>query len=314
MISPHEQLSFVTQTAGVYVTDDRVLHVRGDDAQSWLNGQITNDVRELRADTATYALAATLKGRVISDLWALKEGDAAAVVLPASGFDAAFETFDKHVIMEDVELEPDADLRVVAIVGPRASDVADAAPGRVRYRADRLHSGGLDLWVPAAELEQTLAHLTDKARSLGGGALDEAGYTHARVALGVPRFGVDFGGEHYPQEAGLKARALSFSKGCYRGQEVIYRLENRGQLARRLVVLEAAQPVERGTQVEADGKRVGEITTVDVTPTASGTTLLLGYVKRPVAEVGHTLLAAGQPCTVRSVVGVADESCPIVAP
>jgi folate-binding protein YgfZ len=314
MISPREQLPFVTETAGVFLTDDRVLHVRGEDAQSWLNGQITNDVRELSADVATYALAATLKGRVISDLWAIKESDAAAVVLPASGFDAAFETFDKHVIMEDVELEPDPSLRVVAIVGPRASEVAEAVPGLGRYRADRLHSGGVDLWVPAAQLEQTLAQLGEKARSLGGGVLDEAGFTHARVALGVPRFGVDFGGDHYPQEAGLKARALSFSKGCYRGQEVIYMLENRGQLARRLVVLECAQPLERGTQLEAEGKRVGEITTADVTPTASGATLLLGYVKRPQAEVGRTLLAAGQPCTVRSVVGVADESCPIVAP
>jgi folate-binding protein YgfZ len=311
MTSP---LRFVTETVGVFVTDDRVLHVRGDDAQSWLNGQITNDVRELSPDGATYALAATLKGRVISDLWALKEGDHAAVVLPRAGYEAAVETFDKHVIMEDVELVPDDALRVVSLLGPRAGEVAEAAPGLVRYRADRLHTGGIDLWVPTSELERTLGLLQEKAEALGGGVLDAAGFTHVRVLLGVPRFGEDFGTDHYPQEAGLKARALSFSKGCYRGQEVIYMLENRGQLARRLVVLEAAQPVARGTQLEVEGKRVGEITTLDVTPTASGTTLLMGYVKRPLAEVGQVLLAAGQLCTVRSVVGLTDESCPIVAP
>jgi folate-binding protein YgfZ len=302
MTSP---LRFVTETVGVFVTDDRVLHVRGDDAQSWLNGQITNDVRELSPDVATYALAATLKGRVISDLWALKEGDAAAVVLPEAGYEAAFETFDKHVIMEDVELVPDDSLRVVSLLGPT---------GLVRYRADRLHTGGLDLWVPGKNFEHTVNALKAKAEALGGGYLDAAAFTHVRVLLGVPRFGDDFGGDHYPQEAGLKARALSFSKGCYRGQEVIYMLENRGQLARRLVVLEAAQPVPRGTQLEVEGKRVGEITTLDVTPTGSGTTLLMGYVKRPMAEVGQVLLAAGQACTVRSVVGLTDESCPIVAP
>jgi folate-binding protein YgfZ len=314
MTSPREQLLYVTESAGVFVTDDRVVHVRGDDARSWLNGQITNDVRELKPDVATYALVATLKGRVITDLWALAEGEGAAAVLPAAGFEAGFETFDKHVIMEDVELERDDTLRVVALLGPRASEVADAAPGFVRYGADRLHNGGIDLWVPVSELERTVGLLVERARALGGGVLDEAGYTHARIALGVPRFSVDFGVEHYPQEAGLKARALSFNKGCYRGQEVIYMLENRGQLSRRLVVLEAPDGVARGAQLELEGKRVGEITTVDVAPTASGTTLSMGYVKRPAAEVGQVLHVAGQTCTVRSVVGLTDESCPIVAP
>jgi folate-binding protein YgfZ len=133
------------------------------------------------------------------------------------------------------------------------------------------------------------------------------------VALGVPRLGTDFGEQSYPQEAGLRDRALSFQKGCYRGQEVIYMLENRGQLSRRLVQLELpaqASPAP-GMQLESEGKRVGEIASVAVTPGAETATLVLGYVKRPLSEVGQELTAGGVRCVVRSVVGATDPSCPL---
>lgn len=319
MTAPAEQLRFVTEGAGVFVTTDRVVHVRGDDARTWLNGQITNDVRTLSGDQATYALATTVKGRIVSDLWALAHEDGMAIVLPSARYAEALDILDKHVIMEDVELVPDEGLRVLTVQGPHAAEVAENVSAVRRYEARRLGFLGVDLWVHEGELAGVLRTLEDKAKSLGGGVLDEQGWAHAHVARGVPRIGIDFGEQTYPQEAGLKARALSFQKGCYRGQEVIYMLENRGQLARRLVVLEtneAAVPesIARGSALEVDGKRVGEVTSVDVTRSDTGTTLLMGYLKRPTWDVGQVVVASGVPCTVRSVVGVTDEVCPIASP
>jgi folate-binding protein YgfZ len=313
MTSAAQQLDFVRDSAAVYLTTDRVVHVRGDDARSWLNGQITSDVRELAGDRAAYSLLATAKGRVVSDLWALAADDGMAIVLPASNFAATLAVLDKHVIMEDVELDADEGLRVIAVVGPRAREVASRVRAARSYDAGRLGSTSVDLWVAADAVDATLAQLGHEVSQLGGGLLDDAGWAHAHVALGVPRLGSDFGEQSYPQEAGLRDRALSFQKGCYRGQEVIYMLENRGQLARRLVQLElpAGASAAPGTQLEAEGKRVGEITSVAVTPSPDGATLVLGYVKRPLSEVGQELTAGGARCVVRSVVGATDPSCPL---
>jgi folate-binding protein YgfZ len=126
--------------------------------------------------------------------------------------------------------------------------------------------------------------------------------------------GVDFGPETYPQEAGLKSQALSFSKGCYLGQEVIYMLENRGQLARKLVQLEGEGDLTRGAAiVDAEGKRLGEVTSVSVTKGPGSATYALGYVKRASAEVDSRVVIEGRAFRVRHVVGVTNAPCPIVA-
>jgi folate-binding protein YgfZ len=310
MTSVDQQLSFVRESAGVFVTGDRVVHVRGDDARSWLNGQITTDVRELSGERAAYGLLTTAKGRVVSDLWAASADDGMALVLPPSHFAATLAVLDKHVIMEDVELVADESLRVVTVQGPRAREVADEVLAQRKLATARFPGSGVDLWVGPDALQSTLSELSRRAAAVGGGPLDEAGWAHAHVALGVPRFGIDFGEHSYPQEAGLRDRALSFQKGCYRGQEVIYMLENRGQLARRLVQLRAdAGAIEPGAVLEAEGKRAGEVTSV--TPGPGGATLCLGYVKRPLSEVGQALTAGGVPCVVQSVVGATDPSCPL---
>jgi folate-binding protein YgfZ len=310
MTSVDQQLSFVCESAGVFLTGDRVVHVRGDDARSWLNGQITADVRELGGERAAYSVLATAKGRVVSDLWAVSAEDGMALVLPPSHFAATFAVLDKHVIMEDVELVADEQLRIVTVQGPRAHEVAAEVVALRKVETARFPRGGIDLWVAPDVLQPTLSELNRRAAAVGGGTLDEAGWAHAHVALGVPRFGIDFGEQSYPQEAGLRDRALSFQKGCYRGQEVIYMLENRGQLARRLVQLRAASgAVAPGMQLEAEGKRAGEVTSV--TPAEGGATLLLGYVKRPLSEVGQALTAGGVPCVVQSVVGATDPTCPL---
>jgi folate-binding protein YgfZ len=292
-------------SAAVHRTLDRVVHVRGDDARSWLNGQVSNDLRGVEEGEARYALALTVKGRIVSDLWVLAEGTGMALVLPAERCEATLDRFDKHIIMEDVELALDPALEVLTVQGPRAHDVlAQVAGGVHRYGCARLTPGGVDVWVEREQSDALFTALVMAASGLGGGALDAQSWSEAHVALAVPRVAVDFGEDSYPQEAGLGPRALSFQKGCYLGQEVVYMLENRGQLARRLVQLEGATsaPLELGALVmDEQGKRVGEVTS---TTTSSHEPLALAYVKRPFAEPERTVYVAGSPYRVRSVVGV----------
>lgn len=309
MAIPFPALRRVTESAGVYLTNDRVVHATGDDARSWLNGQISNDVRTIAGDEAVYALALTAKGRIVTDLWALAEDAGMAIVLPGARLEAALERFDKHIIMEDVELAVDDAQAVVTVQGPRAREVMEAAGTDLRsYPCPRLGGTGFDLWVPRARLDATLDALGARATELGGGPLDDAAWAAVSVALGVPRLGQDFGEDAYPQEAGLGARAVSFSKGCYLGQEVVYMLEKRGQVARRAVVI-AAEPgtdaaqAAPGAQVsDADGKRIGELTSVSSLPDGAGA-LALAYLKRAFAEPDQTVWLAGSPWRVVRVVG-----------
>jgi len=314
MANKQEQTRWLTESAGVYVTTDTVIRVSGDDAQSWLNGQLTADVRNIAAGAAVYALATSIKGRVLTDAWAVRGAEGLAMVLPATCKEAALASFEKYIIMEDVEFASDDTLTVVTVQGPRAPAVVDGlVAGLARFPCGRLYPRpGLDVWVPTAELEAVLTQLTRAAREQGGGLLDTGGWSYAHVALGVPRAGVDFGSDTYPQEAGLKVRAVSFSKGCYLGQEVVYMLENRGQLSRKLVQLTQlpADAAAGDPLFDAEGKRVGELTSV---AQADGPGIALGYVKRAQAEAGTRVRVRDADCQVSCVLGLTDGVCPVVA-
>lgn len=305
MATLEEQVRWVSEAVAVRVTTDRVVRVRGDDARSWLNGQISNDIRALSGDDAIYAAALTIKGRVVSDLWALEDPPGMALVLPAARATEALARFEQHIIMEDVELVPEPALSVVTVQGPRASELFESAPlGVRRYGCSRLGVSGLDVWLPTDGLSDAMAVLSARAAALGGGVLDDRGWDTVHLALAVPRLAIDFGEESYPQEAGIGKRALSFGKGCYLGQEVVYMLENRGQVARRLVQLELTPQhadLAPGAEVrDGEGKRLGSVTSLSH---ASNTPLALAYVKRSHAEPGQTVWLGGSPVRVRTVVG-----------
>jgi tRNA-modifying protein YgfZ len=318
MTSIQEQCEWLSNRVGVFVSSDRLLRVGGEDAENWLNGQVTADVRGLTPGQALYALTVTVKGRVITDLWVARDAQGLVLSLPSATYEAALAAYERHIIMEDVELSPCPELRVVTVLGPAAPQVLAAlAPVVPQLTCPRLFPRpGFDLWAPLPELDALLERLERAASKLGGGRVEEAGVAQAHVVLGVPRAALDFGLESYPQEAGLKERAVSFSKGCYVGQEVVYMLEKRGQPARRLVQLEcplgelaAGDPVFDG-----DGKRLGELTSVaEPQPAGAPSRLALAYLKRGSAELAGRVCVRERDCSVRWVVGHTDSSCPIVA-
>ncbi len=283
-------------TAGVWRLDDRaVLRISGDDARTWLQGQITNDVGRLSPRASVYALVVDVRGKVQADLHLMEhDGDVMALV-PGDGVEALLEHFDRYIVMEDVDVEAAPELAVVTVQGPKA-EVVLAQAGLTGSAADRLGHGGADVLVPADAAESALERLAAAARAVGGGAFSAEDWTAAHLRTGWPRFGVDFGPANYPQEAGLKDRALSFTKGCYVGQEVVCTLENRGKLKKRLVRLSSAETLAPETELAVDGKAIGRIT-------SAGTDTALGYVKRAHAAPGTELQSTLGPVRVLAVVG-----------
>jgi aminomethyltransferase len=138
----------------------------------------------------------------------------------------------------------------------------------------------------AAEKEALQQHLLDT----GIMPVDEATFDYLRIEAGLPRFGRELTLDYIPLEANLWPD-VSFTKGCYTGQEIIARMESRGRLAKRLVRLRAAEPVAAGTPVMANGKEVGSITSAAV---GLEETVALGYIKTGVLETPEPPLTADE--------------------
>jgi folate-binding protein YgfZ len=272
------------------LTEQRVLSVRGEDAASWLQGQVSNDVAAIGPGGSGYGLVLETSGKILSDLFVHRAEDGFLLVVPEELSAGVLAHLDAHVIMEDVELALCPDRIVLSVQGPGAAEVerrARAAAGQgAAFAADRLGAGGVDLVAPAAragELEAAL--LAAGATPVGG-----LGWELARVRAAVPRVGQDFGAFTLPQEAGLSGRAVSFTKGCYLGQEPVVMLEHRGKPPKRLFVARGEGPLAAGAElVTGEGERAGRVTSAAALPDADGGTPALALVKRAHASSGATL-------------------------
>ncbi len=308
MTTTASRATALEHTVGVrLLPDQRVVRVAGDDARTWLSGQVTNDLRAARAGDSVYALVLNGKGKIVADAIALDRGEDWLLVVPGSAATALLEHLERYIIMEDVTLTPLDDLAVLTAQGPSAhAAVAGAALVNAQvFPSDRLGTGGLDVLVPAHAASAALRALETAARALGGDGVDEDAWRLAALRLGRPQFGLDFGERNYPQEAGLRERAVSFTKGCYLGQEVVCTLESRGQLVRKLVLLEAHAPLSPGATIRlGDGTELGSVTSAAADP-ARDVVLALGYVKRARAVVGQQVRVDDVDATVTRVL-VAD--------
>jgi len=201
--------------------------------------------------------------------------------------------------MEDAEIEAAApELAAACVYGPRAAEIARGAAEALRGASASLDRPGLEgalLLFPESERHALEACVT----AAGGRIASDDEWLRLRVEHGIGLFGVDYGPSDNPHEAGLERRAISWKKGCYLGQEVVFMQDARGKLKRRLVELKLDGPaVPPGTKVlAADGAEVGEVTSV--VPTGTGSALALARLKAPHFEPGQSLSLAGVPAVVR---------------
>jgi folate-binding protein YgfZ len=249
-----------------------------------------------------YGLLVEKKGRIQTDLFVVPSTDdeTLALALPASLRDAMLGTLDHYLIMEDAELTA-SDLAFVVAHGPRAAELRSLAP--FAGTVDLLGRGGVVLAAPASEAADFEARIAAEVAKLGGVVAADETWNEVRIAHGLPRFGVEFDSTHYPQEAALEKLAVSFSKGCYLGQEVVYMLQERGHVKRKLVPLDldGGEAPAKGTPVTTTaGDSVGEIRSATMLGASPGKPAAIAMVKWAHAKPGTELRVGEQSAHVRA--------------
>lgn len=238
----------------------RTLRVSGKDAVSWLNGLVTCDVATANSERAVYGLLLTKQGKILTDLQIAKSGQDLLLGIDETVFDSVRDLLDRYLVMEDAELEVAPGLSWLHVIGPDAGSVASTF-AVARGGSDWLRVAGTVLVIPSEQRANALAELTG------------TGTVHAtpsdtellRLALAFPKFGVDYGNDDNPHEASLDRRAVSWTKGCYLGQEVVCMQDMRGRVKRRLVALEVpgvSPSVDTEVRVASEAEPVGRITSV----------------------------------------------------
>ena len=295
------------------------LAVAGKDRASFLQGLLTNDVQALEPGTGCYAAWLTPQGRMLTDLHVLESGGMMLLDVPQFTADACLARLEQFHFSEEVVISSlTGSLVGVWLHGPTAPVVVEAvlegAHGLAQWpsyrhrplvyqgepavlvRIDQLGVPGFCIYVSPAHEESLVASLV-VAGAVGAGqeAIDAA-----RIEAGYPLFGIDMNTDTIPLEAGIEQRAISTTKGCYVGQEVIIRVLHRGhgRVAKHLVLLSVEGPTHVGAPVFAGEREVGRVTSAGVSPRAGA--LALGYVHRDFVTPGTEFTIDGVRARLRN--------------
>jgi folate-binding protein YgfZ len=298
----------LTEACGLLNRSERgKLALAGAGAKEFLEGQVTNAVEALNSGQGVYAAFLSPKGKMLGDLRVLDLGDELFLDTERSALQELFNMIRRYRVGYDVELHKRTVERgLLSLIGPEARAVAGAAdlpaqehanaPGELDGTDVRLVAtdAGIDLICDAADTDALAAGL----RGRGAVDVDEAAAEVLRVEAGRPRYGIDLDDTVIPQEAGLNERAVSFTKGCYVGQETVARLHYRGKPNRHLRGLRLSAPATHGDELRLGERVVGTIGTSVVSPRLGPVALAL--VRRE-AEPGATI-AVGDDDTTAEVV------------
>ena len=320
------------------------IRLTGADRRAYLQGLLTNDIAALGPGTGCYAAYLTPQGRMIADMRVFELGDALLVDLESDVAETVRSRWEQFIFTEEVTVEAvTASTAQVGVYGPGAAVALDSAfsaagtpragreagttggqpsPGAETLRSMAMHSnlrldfqgaaafvlrsddtgvGGFDIVLPGDRKEALLHLLT----TFGAEAVAPEAAEICRVEAGRPRFHVDMDEETIPLEAGIEERAISHTKGCYVGQEIIIRVLHRGhgRVARKLVGFRFDPSVPtpaRGDRVRSTDREIGAITSAVASP-ALGAPIALGYVHRDFVQPGTQVTVSGSDATVAAL-------------
>jgi tRNA-modifying protein YgfZ len=252
----------LTESVGMVIREGRaVLVLEGSEAAEFLQGQVTNDIEALEPGSGCYAALLNHKGKLRADMRVLRLAEDRLQVdaEPAAG-PVLQHTFKTYSLGRDVRsLDLTEERVVLSLIGPGAQEALEAPPPEEEHACNEGPHGlqvatdcGIDLVVDAAAAEGVVAEL-------GVPQVAIAAAECVRIESGRPRLGFDMDDSTIPQEAGLNDRAVSFTKGCYVGQETVARLFYKGKPNRHLRGLRLSRPAEPGDPIEIAGKQVGKI-------------------------------------------------------
>ena len=291
-----DDYELLTRDAGLLERPGRaVLRLDGAGAAEFLQGQVTNDVESLEPGTGCYAALLDHKGKLRADMRVLALGPESLLVdADAAARAVLSHTFTTYSLGRDVRIADLTDERsVLSLIGPQARERLETPPPDTEHA---FVEGAHGLYVATDLGVDVIADAAgaDAARGLAPAASEDAAEA-VRIESGRPRLGVDMGSNTIPQEAGLNDRAVSFTKGCYVGQETVARLHYRGKPNRHLRGLELSEPVEHGAPIVLGEKQVGTVGSVCVSPRLGP--IALALVRRE-ATPGDSVVVGDVPATV----------------
>jgi len=357
----HAEYAAIRKGVGIFDTPHRaVVRLEGGDRIDLLHRFLTNQVNDLQAGDATRGFLLTNKGRIMGDLVVLQRADDTLLLLDASDAAAVATELENLLFTEDVRITDEAaGLSVLALHGPAAMKLLKTvAPGmnatdglqqgkhlsdesHTAVRWDECGSPGVHLITPRDELPPLYEQLTtavggvvpdvDADAESGGAKRDFPGgrgigwlaYNTARIEAGTPLFHVDFGPDCIPQETGPIDRTVSFTKGCYRGQEVVARVQHLGKPKKQLRGLRFADdrmpiagsqvfappPPETGIDLDhppehlTPGDVIGAVTSSTTSPMRGNNAIALAMIKQGFLEEGTKLLVPAEGELVIATVG-----------
>ena len=258
-----------------------VVVVSGTDALSYLQSLVSQDLDGLTEGDAVHSLLLSPQGKLDVDFWLVRMGDGAWLVCEGAFGEQLAASLQRFKIRVQVEVALDPSLAVVALRGVGARAAAGSA--EVVIPVPWVGADGGEEAVDVVGDASTLDAVANAALDAGAREWSEDEYEAARIAAGVPRLGFDLDAKTIPQEAGLERDAVSFSKGCFLGQELVCRLDTRGHVNRylRRLTMAVGASAPRGAEIVAGDKAVGTVT-------STAGSVALGYVRRevePSAEV-----------------------------
>ena len=298
---------------GIYELNSRAkVALTGEDRVRWLNGMITNNVRDLPAGQGVYGFLLNPQGKILGDLYAFNRGEYLLVDTESSQLSRVLEIFERYIIMDDVVVENiTGNLSGIGVAGPKAEEILKAAnlfqpglsalhyadlawrdAGPTLVRKDSPTVSLFELWAAPSNIGMLRSALA----GAGGKPVTPEALELLRIASGVPRFNVDIQERHLPQETGQQ-RALNFNKGCYIGQEIVERIRSRATVHRTFAGFHVEGPLSSIGEkiVGADGKPAGEITSAaSISSGSAERKVALGYFRREASpeglRVGESLL------------------------
>ena len=310
----------LTQGCGVFDLGWRArIVVRGEDRVRWLNGMVTNNVRDLAPNEGNYNFVLSPQGRIQGDLYAYNRADHLVIETDVAQLPALTKFLEHYIIMDDVTLELTTDtVSAIGIQGARAAEVlatAGLTPLNESLTIAGQDCGGVGVSLvrmpdgtPSYELWLATGHAGSIWEDLVRAGATPVGFEAVekyRVLAGIPKYGQDIRAKDLPQETSQE-RALHFNKGCYVGQEIVERIRSRGAVHRSLSGFVLHGPAERGMKVvgldhNRCEKEIGELTSVASIPIRGMIKIIgLGIVR-------HDGIEPGTHCRIGTTEAMAEE-------
>lgn len=303
----------LTAACGIYDLGWRAkIIVTGSHRHRWLNGMVTNNIKDLPVSRGNYNFLLNPQGRIQGDLYVYNRGDSLLIDTDHSQLEGMLKLLKRYIIMDDVQLTDASDkITAIGVQGPKSRQVLQNAGIHVTelermqvaevncqnteisiVRTSDDDREAFELWASVENVQNVWdALIKAGATPVGAEAIEQF-----RIVTGVPRYGVDIRERDLPQET-EQADALNFTKGCYIGQEIVERIRSRGSVHRTLRRFSfAGQPPLPGVKLQADGKEVGEITSVTRLPEVNESVervLGLGYIRKEALQGGARIQYAG---------------------